>query len=299
MAARAQTSHIAGGYPEFMTPDPWTQLPPPVEESEPPPPPPEPEFQSPISKDRNIFQRVGGGIVAAVLAVFKFGWLLIAGLGKASFLFSFLIAIGAYALLWGWRFGVGFALLLLVHEMGHVIQLRREGVKASAPIFIPFLGAFVGMKELPKNAYVEAKVGLAGPVLGTLGAFAVYAAGVQLDSNLLKALAYFGFFLNLFNLIPVVPLDGGRALSALHPALWFVGLFIVAVLAFHYENPFIFFILVMVAFEVYQRWEHRNDPESRAYNMIPWVQRLTIFVTYMVLVVVLVWGMHAAYVPHT
>ena len=234
-----------------------------------------------------------------MLALFKFGWLLLAGLGKASFLFSFLIAIGAYALLWGWRFGVGFALLLLVHEMGHVIQLRREGVKASAPIFIPFMGAFVGMKELPKNAYVEAKVGLAGPVLGTLGAFAVYAVGVQIDSDLLKALAYFGFFLNLFNLIPVVPLDGGRALSALHPALWFVGLFIVAVLAFHYENPFIFFILVMVAFEVYQRWEHRNDPESRAYNTIPWVQRLIIFATYMVLVVVLVWGMHAAYVPHT
>ena len=85
----------------------------------------------------------------------------------------------------------------------------------------------------------------------------------SIDSDLLKALAYFGFFLNLFNLIPVVPLDGGRALSALHPALWFVGLFIVAVLAFHYENPFIFFILVMVAFEVYQRWGNRNDPANR------------------------------------
>ena len=286
-----------------MTPDPWTPLPPPSEQLEqpplPPPVEPEPEFRSPISKDRSIFQRIGGGIVAAVLALFKFGGLILVGLSKGAFLFSFLIAIGAYALLWGWKFGLGFALLLLVHEMGHVIQLRREGVKATAPIFIPFMGAFVGMKELPKNAYVEAKVGLAGPVLGTLGALAVFAVGVHIDSDLLKALAYFGFFLNLFNLIPVVPLDGGRALSALHPALWFVGLFIVAVLAFHYENPFIFFILVMVAFEVYQRWGNRNDPANRAYNTIPWTQRLVIFATYMALVVVLVWGMHAAYVTHT
>jgi hypothetical protein len=233
LAEKAQTNRPDDGYPEYMTPDPWTPVPPSSDQLDPPAPPvePEPEFHSPISKDRNIFQRIGGGIVAAVLALFKFGWLLLAGLGKASFLFSFVIAIGAYALLWGWRFGVGFALLLLVHEMGHVIQLRREGVKASAPIFIPFIG--------------------------------------------------------------------GRALSALHPALWFVGLFIVAVLAFHYENPFIFFILLMVAFEVYQRWERRNDPESRAYNAIPWAQRLIIFTTYMVLVVALVWGMHAAYVQHT
>ena len=211
------------GLPSHMTPDQPTQLPPPVKESEPPPPPPEPEGRRPIAKDRNILQRISGRPAAAVLALFKFGWLLIAGLGKASFLFSFLIAIGAYTHLWRWRFALGFTLLILIHEMGHVIQLRREGVKATAPIFIPFLGAVVGMKDLPNNAYVEAKVGLAGPVLGTLGAFAVHAAGVQLDTDLLKALAYTGFLLNLFNLIPVLPLDGGRPPSALHPALWFSG----------------------------------------------------------------------------
>ena len=280
-----------------MTPDPWAPAKPPEQID--PPHQLDQGPAGPVSKPRNIFQRIGGGIVAAVLALVKFGWILLAGLGKAAFLFSFLIAIGAYALLWGWKFGVGFALLLLIHEMGHVIQLRREGVKASAPIFIPFMGAFVGMKELPQNAYIEAKVGLAGPVLGTLGAFACFGLGAYLDSDLLRALAYFGFFLNLFNLIPVVPLDGGRALSALHPYLWFVGLFIVALLAFHYQNLFIFFILLLVIFEVYQRWERRNDPATRAYNQIPWSQRLIIFSTYMILVVALVWGMHAAYVVHT
>src|SRR5947199_7903672 len=92
---------------------------------------------------------------------------------------SMLVSIGAYALIWGWQFAVGFVLLLFVHEMGHVIQLRREGVPASAPMFIPFLGAFVGMKRLPDDAAAEARVGLAGPVLGTvgaLGALGLYAA---------------------------------------------------------------------------------------------------------------------------
>ena len=257
-------------------------------------------FRSPISKDRSIFQRIGGGIVAAVLALFKFGGLILVGLSKGAFLFSFLIAIGAYALLWGWKFGLGFALLLLVHEMGHVIQLRREGMKATAPDLHPVHGRVRGDEGAPQATPMSRpRWGWPDRYSGTLGALAVFAVGVHIDSDLLSALAYFGFFLNLFNLIPVVPLDGGRALSALHPALWFVGLFIVAVLAFHYENPFIFFILVMVAFEVYQRWGNRNDPANRAYNTIPWTQRLVIFATYMALVVVLVWGMHAAYVTHT
>ena len=140
-----------------------------------------------------------------------------------AFSLTFLVSLAAYTSIWGWRFALGFMLLLMVHEMGHVIQLRREGVPASAPMFIPFLGAFVGMKEMPKNAWAEAKVGLAGPVLGTLGAGVCLAAAVATDSDLLRAVAYTAFFLNLFNLIPVVPLDGGRAAAAFHPAFWFVG----------------------------------------------------------------------------
>ncbi len=275
-----------------MTPEQWAPLPP-------PPAPLEPEQRGPIAKPKNIFQRAGGALVAAVLAALKFGWLIIAGLGKVTFLFSFLVSIWVYALFFGWRFGVGFVLLLLVHEMGHVIQLRREGVKATAPVFIPFMGAFVGMKSLPKNAYVEAKVGLAGPVLGTAGAFVVYGIGEYTNSNFLLALAYFGFFLNLINLIPVVPLDGGRAVSALHPGFWFVGLFMIAILAFHYGNPFFFVILAFVAFEVYHRWGSRNNAAALAYNQISRAQRFIIFGVYMALIVTLVLGMHAAHVSHS
>ena len=168
-------------------------------------------------------------------------WVPIAGLGYLLFKFkaaalvvfklkifatsaTMLVSIAAYAWIWGWRFAVGFVLLLLVHELGHVIELRHQGIPASAPLFIPFLGAVVGMKQMPHDVWREARVALAGPILGSLGAAAVWAAGESLDSELLVALAFTGFFLNLFNLIPVSPLDGGRAVAALHPALWAVGL---------------------------------------------------------------------------
>ena len=134
-----------------------------------------------------------------------------------------LVSIAAYSLIWGWRFAAGFVLLLLVHELGHVFQLRREGIPASAPMFIPFLGAAVAMKEMPKDAAAEARVGLAGPVLGSLGALVPLGLYALTGEDLFKALAFMGFFLNLFNLLPVLPLDGGRAMAALSPWMWFVG----------------------------------------------------------------------------
>src|SRR3954471_2623704 len=138
-------------------------------------------------------------------------------------LLSMLASVGAYTLLWGWRFAALFVLLLFVHELGHALQLRAEGVRAGLPIFIPFLGALIAMKEMPRNAWVEAKVGLAGPILGSAGAAGVWLAGEATNSDLLRAAAYTAFILNLFNLIPITPLDGGRAAAALHPALWIGG----------------------------------------------------------------------------
>ena len=260
------------------------------------PPQPDPEYRPPVRRDRGLLQRIGGGIVAAALAVVKFGGLIFGVLFKFKFAITFLISAGAYALVWGWRFGLGFVILLAVHELGHVIQLRREGVPASAPMFIPFLGALVAMRGMPENAYVEAKVGLAGPVLGSAGAFATFLLAEQTNSDLLRALAYTGFLLNLFNLVPVVPLDGGRAVSALHPFFWGIGLFIVALLALYYRNPIFFIILAYVAYEVYRRWSSRHSPEARAYHAVPWAQRVEVFAVYMGLVVALVVGMHAAHV---
>ena len=260
------------------------------------PPPQDPPFQSPVQEHRGPLRRAGGGIIGGGLLALKFlGQFAI--LLKFKFLFTFVLAVGAYALFWGWWFGLGFAVLLLVHELGHVIWLRREGIAASLPVFIPFMGAFVAMKEMPRDAYVEAKVGLAGPVLGSAGALVTLLWAEQVNSNLLRALAYLGFLLNLFNLIPVVPLDGGRAVSALHPAFWFAGLFAIALLFFKYESPILLIVLVVACYELYRRWSRRNMPGYREYHSVTIPQRIGVATVYLGLVVLLVAGMHAAYVP--
>ena len=150
-------------------------------------------------------------------------------------------------------------LLLLVHEMGHVIQLRREGIEASAPMFIPFLGAAVMAKSLGDDATAEARVGLAGPILGTLGCLALLplAFGDRATTSGTRSI-FTGLFLNLFNLLPVVPLDGGRAMAALSPWMWFVGLFAMVVLTFAFPNPIIILILLLAAYETYRRWKARK-----------------------------------------
>lgn len=174
--------------------------------------------------------------------------LLIALLGKfkyATALFSMFVSIGAYTLYWGLPFAAGFVLLLFVHEMGHVIQLRREGIPASPPFFIPFLGAAIGMREMPRNALSEARVGLAGPILGTAGAVVALGLAVLTDSDLLRALAFTAFFLNLFNLLPVSPLDGGRAVAAISPWLWLLGVAVLGAFLFFHFNALLLIVVLI------------------------------------------------------
>src|SRR5204862_2678662 len=135
------------------------------------------------------------------LLLLKFGGLLLK-LKVFTAAASMLVSIAAYTWIWGFPFAVGFVVLIFIHGMGHVLELRRQGVPASAPLFIPFLGAVIGMRQLPEDAWKEARVALAGPILGSVGAGAFLAAGALVDSDLLRALAFVGFFLNLFNLIP-------------------------------------------------------------------------------------------------
>jgi len=277
-----------------MTYDPWEPREAPAG-TLPPAPPAEPPYQSPVQEHRGLLRRAGGGIAAGGLLVLKFLGNL-AFLFKFKFLFSFLISAALYAWAWGWGFGVGFVLLLLIHEMGHVIQLKREGIDASAPMFIPFLGAMVAMREMPGHAWTEAKVGLAGPVLGSAGALAVLIVAEETDSNLLRGLAYVGFLLNLFNLVPIVPFDGGRAVAALHPAFWFLGLFMVALFFFAYHNFFALLVLLLGGYELYRRWSRRHEPGYRAYHSVTWPQRTAVAAVYLGLAAALVVGMHAAYV---
>jgi Zn-dependent protease len=207
-----------------------------------------------------------------------------------------LVSIGAYALLWGWQFAVGFVLLLLVHELGHVAEAKRQGLPVSAPMFIPFLGALITLKQLPDNAWAEAKVAIAGPVVGGLGTAAVWGLGEYLDSDLLIALAFTGFFLNLFNLAPISPLDGGRIVAAIHPALWIAGLLLLLGLTILAPNPILILILVLGGLESWRRWKHRHHPEAEAYYRVSPRQRVITGVAYIALAALLTGGMSGTFV---
>jgi Zn-dependent protease len=179
-----------------------------------------------------------------------------------------------------------------------VLEAKRQGLDVTAPMFIPLLGAMITLRENPRDAWHEARLALAGPILGSLGAAAIYLVGVAEDSNRLKAIAFLGFFLNLFNLLPIVPLDGGRAVAALHPALWLVGLVALAGLVVVRPNPILILILVFAAMELWRRWQMRGHPAAYAYyRVLPW-QRAAVAVAYFGLAALLVLGMHETHVPH-
>ncbi len=225
---------------------------------------------------------------AAVFVVFKFKFV-----GTAL---SGLVSIAAYALLWSWWFAVGLVVLLFVHEMGHVLEARRQGLPTSAPMFIPFMGALITMKQLPDDVWREARVALAGPIIGTLGAIAFWIVGTATDRDFFTAMAYVGFFLNLFNLLPIVPLDGGRAVAAIHPAFWLVGLLGLVALMVVFPNPILILILVIGGLELWSRWRHRGSAESRAYYSITRGRRLAVGVTYLGLAAFLALAMGATHI---
>ena len=267
-----------------------------------------PDGGDPFGSDpRPWWKRAGGGVAALALLIAKFAakikvvLLLLPKLKILTTSGTMLVSVAAYSLIWGWKFALGFVALLFIHEMGHVIQLRREGVEASAPVFIPFLGAAVWAKSLGGNALAEARVGLAGPVLGSLGAAACIPIANATGNDFWKALAFTGFFLNLFNLLPVVPLDGGRAMAAMAPWMWFAGLLAILVLAFTYPNPIILLIALLAAMETWRRWRslRSGDESVRSYYRVPPLQRTIVAVVYLGLIALLVLGMGATHVART
>src|SRR6266699_5164386 len=192
---------------------------------------------------RGLFRRIWAPIAAIGAFLAKFGFVLL----KFKFLFSMFVSAAVYVWIGGWWFGIGLVLLLFVHEMGHVLEAKRQGLPVSAPLFIPFMGALITLKEMPHNAWREAKLAIAGPLLGSAAALALYVAGVAYDSRPLKAIAFLGFFINLFNLLPASPLDGGRIAAALHPAMWFAGVAGLVALAIFRPNPILILILLISA----------------------------------------------------
>jgi Zn-dependent protease len=271
-------------------------------------PAPEPP-ESAFGEERHgLFARTRrrlGSILAAIIALvakffaaIKSALLLLPKLKLLATAGTALVSVAAYSLFWGWTFALGFVILLFVHEMGHVLQLRREGIEASHPKFIPFLGAFITARTFGDNAIAEARVGLAGPVLGTLGAAVCFAIAEATNSDFFRALAYIGFFLNLFNLLPIVPLDGGRAMAAMAPWMWFLGFGVLVALDFLSPNFILLIITVLAGLELYRRWEARKSGSitQAAYYRVRPRDRLLVGGVYLGLIVLLALGMSETHI---
>ena len=242
---------------------------------------------------RAFLRRLWAPIAAIGAFLAKFGVVLL----KFKFLFSMFVSAAFYVWFGGWWFGIGLIVLLFVHEMGHVFEAKRQGLPVSVPIFIPFMGALITMKQMPRNAWREARLAIAGPILGSLGALALYIAGVAYNSPQLKGLAFLGFLINLFNLLPVIPLDGGRISAALHPAIWILGFLGLVALVIYRPNPLLIIILLFAASELRRRWKLRHHPQMQEYYRVKPAQRAIVGLLYFGLAAALVFGMHATQVP--
>ena len=177
-----------------------------------------------------------------------------------------LLSIFTYAFIYGWRYAVGFVILIFVHEMGHYIAAKKRGLNVGLPTFIPFVGAWIELKEQPMDAETEAFVGIAGPMLGSAAAFLCYMLARESGSGLLMALAYAGFVLNLFNLIPLSPLDGGRIVSVISTRIWLLGIPMLVGLFLWKPSPLLILIAVLAIPQVWTVFKNRGTLGSDYYR---------------------------------
>jgi Zn-dependent protease len=196
-------------------------------------------------------------------------WLLAAGkMGKMLTTGgTMLLSMLAYSWIFGWRYAVGFVLLIFVHEMGHYLAARKRGLAVGAPTFVPFVGAWIEMKQIPHDVETEAFVGFAGPLAGTAAALACYWLARETGSELLLALAYSGCMLNLFNLIPVSPLDGGRITAIISPKVWLAGVPLLAALFFYRPSPMLILIAILAYPQLKAALSGKHDRPSEYYEV--------------------------------
>jgi Zn-dependent protease len=190
---------------------------------------------------------------------------------------------------------VGLVALILIHEMGHVVANWYFGLRQSPPIFLGIFGAIIILRQQPPNAKVEAIVGIAGPVAGTLGVLVFWAYAMATGSEMARELAFFASFMNLFNLLPMPPLDGGRAAAAITPWLWVVGgigLVSFEGLMFVRRQNYSIYNVLIVVWLIYNAWPRIRRTLSSNFAATPYYQvstgaRLAIAGLYALLIVIL------------
>ena len=208
----------------------------------------------------------------------------------ATFISMFVTVI-VYSLFFGWKFALGFVILLLIHENGHMLAAKKTGLPVSKPIFIPFVGAFISMKEMPKSARQEAIIGMGGPLLGGLASIACFFIYDIFNETYWLALGYTGCFLNLFNLVPLGFLDGGRIATAISIWLWVPGAVILGILGIKLGSPIVILVLILGLFEGYKVFKNRYNSESLQYYQIDPSFKFKMGMTYLLLVAILGAGM--------
>lgn len=258
----------------------------------PPPPLTDRDYARPQRAIRRPSVGRAGAIGALALAVLAKSKYLLAALKflKLGTLLSMFLTIGVYATVFGWPFAVGFVLLIFVHEMGHAIAMRMLGIPAGAPVFIPFMGAFIAMRGRPRDAFAEAIVGIGGPVLGTVGAAGCLVAAFVADSDFMFALASVGFLINLFNMIPISPLDGGRVAGAISRWFWVVGYALGIAVFLLTLSPMLALILLLGLLTV---WSTIRRPVPGYYDIAAW-KRVAVGAAYFGLLAVMAAGMAVA-----
>ncbi len=200
-------------------------------------------------------------------------------LGKAGKLLlsmgSMFVMIWVYSQWYGWAFALGLVLCILVHELGHVFVAWRRGLPVSAPIFIPGAGALILLKRNPGTAWEDALVGIGGPVFGTLAGLVCYGIYMVTGNPMFAAIALFTFLLNLFNMVPLYPLDGGRIVSAVSPYIWLLGVVLMAGLYLLRiaSNPFIWVLIILSLPAMVSAFKRGTQ------GTLPW-QRVTMGLSY-------------------
>lgn len=233
-------------------------IPPPPGRFPPPPPsypvtsdiPPQSPYHNSSAPQQNSRGAMGwlGSALLAAWAVVKYGGLFLLKIPAFATVASALVSVGAWSLVYGqWWAGVAVVAMIFVHEMGHVLEIRRQGMQATAPIFIPFLGAAIFQRSHPTDALKQAEIGIAGPIAGTLGASVAFVLYNSTQNPIFLFAAWFGFFINLLNLIPVWQLDGGWILAPVSPWFQVFGLVMIgaAVLIFHFVSVILILIAIL------------------------------------------------------
>lgn len=210
---------------------------------------------------KTIIVPVGAAIWKLKWVIVFFKWIFGAlKIGKLFLTFgSMLVTIWTYSMFYGWKFAVGFVFLIFIHEMGHVLTSKRLGFTTSAPMFIPFVGAFINLKTLPKTSEQDAYIGIGGPMAGAISAMICFVIYYFTSSPLFLAFGYVASFLNLFNLLPVHPMDGGRVASVLSPKLWIIGVLILTGWMFISFNPIMILILILAIVQIIRTYKMKKN----------------------------------------